>query len=71
MAKAKSKSKSSTKKKSTKRSVKTEQHVSTDRSVSVRKAVNGYVVSSWTEKGDATFIAKNEAEATRYIKKLL
>jgi hypothetical protein len=70
MAKAKSKSKSSMKKKPAKRSVKIESR-SPDRSVNVRKAANGYVVSSWTENGDATFIAKNEAEATRYIKKLL
>ena len=44
---------------------------SSEKSVNVKKARNGYVVNMWTEKGEATFIAKNEAEATKYIKKLL
>ena len=69
---AKAKSKGSSKRKSARKSTKTESAMpSSEKSVNVKKARNGYVVNMWTEKGEATFIAKNEAEATKYIKKLL
>jgi hypothetical protein len=64
MAKARSKS-------SSKRKTKGMTAPISDKSISIKKANNGYVVNMWTDKGETTFIAKNEAEATRYIKKLL
>ncbi len=39
--------------------------------VDVKKANNGYVVSSYSDKGEKTFIAKTKAEAKKHADKLL
>lgn len=41
------------------------------KSVSINKADNGYVISSYTETGEKTFIAKTKKEAKRHADKLL
>ena len=40
-------------------------------SVTIRKASNGYVVSSYTPKGEKTYIAKNSKEVKKYADELL
>ena len=40
-------------------------------SVDVRKANNGYVVSSWDSDKQKTYIAKSKKEAMRYASKIL
>ena len=45
--------------------------VSDGNSVNIRKAGNGYVVSSYTNKGEKTLIAKTKKEATGHVDKLL
>lgn len=41
------------------------------KSVSIKKADNGYVVSSYTDNGEKTLIAKNRKEAKGHADKLL
>lgn len=41
------------------------------KNVNVRKASNGYVVSSYNDEGDMTYIAKSKVEVKKYINKLL
>lgn len=41
------------------------------KSVDVKKAQNGYVVSSWSDKGEQCMIAKNKNEASIMAKKML
>jgi|TARA_R110000823_G_scaffold25694_1_gene75581 3-phenylpropionate/cinnamic acid dioxygenase small subunit len=41
------------------------------KSVDIRKANNGYVVSSYNEKGSQTYIAKTKSEAKKYSDKML
>ncbi|MCK5023061.1 MAG: hypothetical protein KAS04_02715 [Candidatus Aenigmarchaeota archaeon] len=41
------------------------------KSVSIKKASNGFVVSSYTDKGEKTLIAKNKKEAKKHADKLL
>ena len=45
--------------------------MSDKKSVSINKANNGYVISSYTETGEKTFIAKTKTEAKRHAAKLL
>ena len=45
--------------------------MSGDRSVNIKKAGNGYVVSSYTDKGEKTLIAKTKKEANGHVDKLL
>lgn len=42
-----------------------------NKSVSIKKANNGFVVSSYTDKGEKTFIAKTKKEAKGHADKLL
>lgn len=44
---------------------------SSRKSVNITKANNGYVVSSYTGKGEKTFIAKTKTEAKKHADKLL
>lgn len=44
---------------------------SSRKSVNITKASNGYVVSSYTDKGEKTMIAKNKTEAKKHADKLL
>ncbi len=39
--------------------------------VSIKKAKNGYVVSSYSMNGGTTYIAKNKTEAKKHANKLL
>lgn len=41
------------------------------KSVSIKKASNGFVVSSYTDKGEKTLIAKTKKEAKTHTDKLL
>ena len=41
------------------------------KSVNIKKANNGFVVSSYTDKGEKTFIAKTKKEAKGHADKLL
>ena len=41
------------------------------KSVSIKKANNGFVVSSYTDKGEKTLIAKTKKEAKSHADKLL
>lgn len=41
------------------------------KSVSIQKANNGFVVSTYTEKGEKVFIAKTKKEAKKFADKLL
>lgn len=41
------------------------------RSVDIKKATNGFVVSSYQENGEKLFIAKTQEEAQKYANKLL
>ena len=41
------------------------------KSVNINKASNGYVISSYTDTGEKTFIAKTKSEAKKYADKLL
>ena len=41
------------------------------KSVSIKKANNGFVVSSYTDKGEKTLIAKTKKEAKQHADKLL
>ena len=41
------------------------------KSVDVKKAQNGYVVSSWSDKGEQCMIAKSKIEAHNMAKKML
>jgi len=40
-------------------------------SVNIKKAGNGFVVSSYTNKGEKTLIAKTKKEANGHVDKLL
>ena len=40
-------------------------------SVDIKKANNGYVVSSWDSDKQKTYIAKSKKEATKYASKIL
>lgn len=42
-----------------------------NKSVNIKKASNGYVVSSYTDKGEKTLIAKTKKEAKGHADKLL
>lgn len=44
---------------------------SSRKSVNITKASNGFVVSSYTDKGEKTMIAKNKKEAKKHADKLL
>jgi hypothetical protein len=44
---------------------------SSRKSVNITKASNGFVVSSYTDKGEKTMIAKTKAEAKKHADKLL
>lgn len=41
------------------------------KSVDIKKADNGFVVSSWYEGKEKVYIAKNQKEATMYANKCL
>ncbi len=41
------------------------------KSVDIKKANNGFVVSSYTERGEKVFIAKTKKEAKSFADKLL
>ncbi len=45
--------------------------MSDNRSVNIKKAGNGYVVSSYTDSGEKTLIAKTKKEANGHVDKLL
>jgi len=45
--------------------------MSDSNSVNIKKAGNGYVVSSYTNKGEKTLIAKTKKEADGHVDKLL
>ena len=45
--------------------------ISDRKSVNINKASNGYVISSYTDTGEKTFIAKTKSEAKKYADKLL
>tara|TARA_R100000963_G_scaffold33306_1_gene25563 strand:+ start:170 stop:370 length:201 start_codon:yes stop_codon:yes gene_type:complete len=62
-AKKKSKSKAKT--------VETPVMASDRKSVSINKASNGFVVSSYTDTGEKTFIAKTKKDAKKFADKLL
>lgn len=40
-------------------------------SVDIKKAKNGFVVSQWGDKGETTYVAKDQKEANQYVAKLL
>jgi len=39
--------------------------------VDLKKAKNGYVVSSWDGMGEQVYIAKNKSEALEYVSKIM
>ena len=41
-----------------------------DRSVRIERAVNGFMVSYWAEKGEVRYIAKTKKEAMEYATKI-
>lgn len=41
------------------------------KSVNIKKANNGFVISSYTDKGEKTLIAKTKKEANAHANKLL
>ena len=41
------------------------------KSAEIKKAANGFVVSSYTDTGEKLYIAKSEKEAQEYVAKIL
>jgi len=41
------------------------------KSVDIKKASNGFVVSSWSNDKEELYIAKDKSEADKYVSKLL
>ena len=60
-----------TKMKASKNKSTAETSMSSRKSVNITKASNGFVVSSYTDKGEKTLIAKTKKEAKKYADKLL
>jgi len=42
-----------------------------DKNVNIKKASNGYVVSTYTENGEKTLVAKTKQEANKMAARLL
>jgi hypothetical protein len=57
--------------KKTNKAAKTSLSAGSRKHVDIKKANNGFVVSSYSDKGEQVFVAKNKTEAKKHANKLL